>query len=205
MAPGGKITLYPNASPTESYDAEIIRVAYKAEAVEGGLLAYRLQARFVGGDKPRLGQMGTARVYGDWVPLIYYALRRPLTAARQWLGGEHETTLHLASIASGTDAAPRPGAGRRRAQLDLARSLRQPLYQLGWASFEILSHWQLGSAEAVLQAVNADTTLQLGADDIDAVLLFLSRHQLLQAASAEQSAWLWQLREGAGLAMRCGC
>ena len=86
MAPGGKITLYPNASPTESYDAEIIRVAYKAEAVEGGLLAYRLQARFVGGDKPRLGQMGTARVYGDWVPLIYYALRRPLTAARQWLG-----------------------------------------------------------------------------------------------------------------------
>ncbi|WP_374424219.1 efflux RND transporter periplasmic adaptor subunit [Chromobacterium sp.] len=86
VAPGGKITLYPNASPTESYDAEIIRVAYKAEAVEGGLLAYRLQARFVGGDKPRLGQMGTARVYGDWVPLIYYALRRPLTAARQWLG-----------------------------------------------------------------------------------------------------------------------
>lgn len=86
VAPGGKITLYPNASPTESYDAEILRVAYKAEAVEGGLLAYRLQARFVGGDKPRLGQMGTARVYGDWVPLIYYALRRPLTAARQWLG-----------------------------------------------------------------------------------------------------------------------
>ena len=69
-------------------------------------------------------------------------------------------------------------------------------YQLGWASFEILSRWQLGSAEAVLQAVNADTTLQLNADDIDAVLLFLSRHQLLQAASAEQSAWLWQLREG---------
>ncbi|BAK77463.1 RND efflux system, membrane fusion protein [Pseudogulbenkiania sp. NH8B] len=86
VAPGAKVTLYPNASPIESYDAEIIRVAYKAEAVEGGLLAYRLQARFVSGDKPRLGQMGTARVYGDWVPLIYYALRRPLTAARQWLG-----------------------------------------------------------------------------------------------------------------------
>jgi multidrug resistance efflux pump len=86
VAPGGKITLYPNASPTESYDAEITRVAYKAEVVENGLLAYRLQARFVNDSKPRLGQMGTARVYGNWVPLIYYALRRPLTAARQWLG-----------------------------------------------------------------------------------------------------------------------
>jgi hypothetical protein len=62
VAPGGKITLYPNASPTESYDAEITRVAYKAEAVENGLLAYRLQARFLNNSKPRLGQMGTARV-----------------------------------------------------------------------------------------------------------------------------------------------
>ncbi|OWY37192.1 secretion protein HylD [Xenophilus sp. AP218F] len=86
VQPGGQVTLYPNASPTESYEAEILRVAYKAEVTDGGLLAYRLQARFIGGDKPRLGQMGTARVYGDWVPLVYYALRRPLTAARQWLG-----------------------------------------------------------------------------------------------------------------------
>lgn len=68
-------------------------------------------------------------------------------------------------------------------------------YQLGWASFEILSRWRLGTAEAVLQAVNAETTLQLGAEDIEAVLLFLSRHQLLQAVSVEQNGWLWQLRE----------
>ncbi|WP_229804850.1 efflux RND transporter periplasmic adaptor subunit [Paludibacterium paludis] len=86
VAPGAGVTLYPNASPTESYDARVTRVAYKAEAVEGGLLAYRLQAAFAPGERPRLGQMGTARVYGSWVPLCYYALRRPLTAARQWLG-----------------------------------------------------------------------------------------------------------------------
>ncbi|TDR77892.1 efflux RND transporter periplasmic adaptor subunit [Paludibacterium purpuratum] len=86
LVPGGKVTLYPNASPTESYSAEILRVAYKAEPVEGGLLAYRVQARFTDDTPPRLGQMGTARVYGHWVPLIYYALRRPATAARQWLG-----------------------------------------------------------------------------------------------------------------------
>jgi multidrug resistance efflux pump len=86
VAAGASVTLYPNASPTESYDARLTRVAYKAEAVEGGLLAYRLQAAFGAGERPRLGQMGTARVYGHWVPLSYYVLRRPLTAVRQWLG-----------------------------------------------------------------------------------------------------------------------
>ncbi|AVG15039.1 HlyD family efflux transporter periplasmic adaptor subunit [Chromobacterium sp. TRC.1.1.SA] len=87
LEPGGKVTLYPNATPFQSYEATLLRVAYKAEAGEGNLLAYRLQARFAAGQRlPLLGQMGTARVYGDWVPLAYYALRRPLTAARQWLG-----------------------------------------------------------------------------------------------------------------------
>ncbi len=86
VAPGDSVTLYPNASPTESYDARVSRVAYKAEPVEGGLLAYRVQATLLPGERPRLGQMGTARVYGNWVPFCYYVLRRPLTAARQWLG-----------------------------------------------------------------------------------------------------------------------
>lgn len=87
IAPGGTVRLYPNASPTESYDATITRVAYRAEPTEEGILAYRIHARFEQADAlPRIGQMGTARVYGDWVPLVYYALRRPLTWARQWLG-----------------------------------------------------------------------------------------------------------------------
>lgn len=86
VAPGGRLTLYPNASPLQSYEAEILRVAYRAEPVEGGLLAYRIQARFLDGATPRLGQMGTARIQGRWVPLAYHALRRPLTALRQWLG-----------------------------------------------------------------------------------------------------------------------
>lgn len=84
---GAAITLYPNASPTQSFDAQVIRMAYKAEITDGGLLAYRIQARFDKQDEmPRLGQMGTARVYGQWVPSIYYVLRRPLTALRQTMG-----------------------------------------------------------------------------------------------------------------------
>jgi len=68
-------------------------------------------------------------------------------------------------------------------------------YQLGWASFEILQRWHLGSAESVLAALRAETTLQAEMDDIDAVLAFLGRHQLLVAATAEQSARLWQRRQ----------
>ena len=84
---GGELKLYPSASPTESYDATITRIAYRAEVTEDGILAYRIQARFTPGDTPpRLGQTGTVRVYGDWVPLGYYALRRPLAGLRQWLG-----------------------------------------------------------------------------------------------------------------------
>lgn len=67
-------------------------------------------------------------------------------------------------------------------------------YQLGWASFEVIRCWHLGSVARVLDAVHASTTLQLTADDVDAVLAFLSRHQLLVAATAEQSDGLWQVR-----------
>ncbi|WP_373925084.1 site-2 protease family protein, partial [Duganella vulcania] len=68
-------------------------------------------------------------------------------------------------------------------------------YQLGWASFEILQRWHLGSAERILAALRAETTLQLAPDDIDAVLAFLGRHELLVAATAEQGAQLWRRRQ----------
>lgn len=87
VAPGSKLRLFPNAAPTESYDAVITRVAYRAEVGEDNVLAYRVYARFSAGQPlPRIGQMGTARIYGSWVPLSYYSLRRPLTWLRQWVG-----------------------------------------------------------------------------------------------------------------------
>ncbi|WP_028312145.1 efflux RND transporter periplasmic adaptor subunit [Derxia gummosa] len=87
VAPGTRLTLYPNAAPGESYSATVTRVAWRAEPGEDGVLAFRLQARFDDGETPpRIGQVGTARVHGDWAPLAWFALRRPLTVARQWLG-----------------------------------------------------------------------------------------------------------------------
>lgn len=82
-----QITLYPNGDLLTSYDATLTSAAYRAEPMPGGLLAYRLKAKFsAGGSPPRIGLMGTAKVRGGWVPFIYYALRRPLAAVRQRLG-----------------------------------------------------------------------------------------------------------------------
>jgi hypothetical protein len=84
---GTAVTLYPSDAPLASYQARVTQIAYHAEATRDGVLAYRLKAEFVTGETvPRIGLMGTAKLTGERVPLIYYALRRPLTALRQWLG-----------------------------------------------------------------------------------------------------------------------
>lgn len=85
--PGAAVSLYPNASPLSSYDAVVTQVAYSAEPTRDGQIAYRLKADFKPGETlPRIGLMGTAKLHGSRVPLLYYALRRPLTTLRQWLG-----------------------------------------------------------------------------------------------------------------------
>lgn len=86
VKPGATLTLYPKSSPLAAYDARIDTVSYRAEPTPDGVLAYRVKATFVGGARPVLGAMGTARIHGRWVPLSYYLLRRPLATARQWLG-----------------------------------------------------------------------------------------------------------------------
>ncbi|RAS23471.1 efflux RND transporter periplasmic adaptor subunit [Paraburkholderia bryophila] len=84
---GATITLYPKSSPLATYEARIDSVAYRAEPTPDGVLAYRIRATFSDATaRPPLGAMGTARIHGNWVPLFYYVLRRPLTLARQWLG-----------------------------------------------------------------------------------------------------------------------
>jgi len=88
IKPGSTLTLYPKSSPLASYDARVDTVAWRAEPTPDGVLAYRVKASFDSGAHalPALGAMGTARIHGTWVPLVYYLLRRPLTVARQWLG-----------------------------------------------------------------------------------------------------------------------
>ncbi len=84
---GAAVSLYPNASPLSAHDAVITQLAYSAEPTRDGQMAFRLKAAFPAGEAPpRIGLMGTARLQGSRVPLVYFALRRPLTSIRQWLG-----------------------------------------------------------------------------------------------------------------------
>ena len=87
VVPGATVTLYPNANPLSAYDAVVTQVAYSAEPSRDGQIAYRLKAAFKPGEPTlRIGLMGAAKLHGSRVPLLYYALRRPLTTLRQWLG-----------------------------------------------------------------------------------------------------------------------
>jgi multidrug resistance efflux pump len=87
LAPDAGVVFYPNGTAFASHDASLSSAAYRAELSHEGVLAYRLKAHLDGaGTPPRIGAVGTAKVYGGWAPLIYHALRRPLVAARQWAG-----------------------------------------------------------------------------------------------------------------------
>ncbi|KAF1072562.1 MAG: hypothetical protein GAK45_00152 [Pseudomonas citronellolis] len=85
LEPGAEVALFLDNQPLTSVPARLERIGYEAEPVPAGGLAYRLAAGFDGAP-PRIGLRGTAKLYGDRVPLGYYLLRRPLTALRQTLG-----------------------------------------------------------------------------------------------------------------------
>ncbi len=87
LEPGAKVTLYPNANPTATFDARVKTLSYHAELTPLNVLAYRVKAQLISDQPlPRIGMMGTAKMYGGRVPLIYYVLRKPLVAARQYVG-----------------------------------------------------------------------------------------------------------------------
>lgn len=65
-------------------------------------------------------------------------------------------------------------------------------FQLGWPAFEILSRWTLGDADAVTDAVNAQTTLHIDRDDVFSLLQFLLAHHLVLAAAPHDTDRLVQ-------------
>jgi hypothetical protein len=80
-----EVVLFPDSDPLNRHPAVLAHSAYEAQLTDAGQLAYRLDARFEG-PPPRLGMRGTAKLYGDRVPLGLYLLRRPLAALRQAVG-----------------------------------------------------------------------------------------------------------------------
>ena len=87
LAPGAPVTLFLNIDPLAPVRAALRYAAYEAVERPDGAMAYRLRAVLLpGAEHPRIGLKGTARIDGQRVPLVYWLLRKPLSAARQWLG-----------------------------------------------------------------------------------------------------------------------
>ncbi|HDR8942429.1 HlyD family efflux transporter periplasmic adaptor subunit [Burkholderia vietnamiensis] len=63
-------------------------------------------------------------------------------------------------------------------------------FQIGWPAFELLSRWALDDANAIVEAVNRDTTLTVTLDDMEALLRTLRQENLLVAMSAADTARL---------------
>lgn len=53
-------------------------------------------------------------------------------------------------------------------------------FRIGWFEFEVLTRWQMGTAEVIAVDIERSTTLQADAERVDQVLRFLSTHNLLQ-------------------------
>ncbi|MEJ8855600.1 HlyD family efflux transporter periplasmic adaptor subunit [Variovorax robiniae] len=84
---GAPVTLYLTAYPLEPLEGKILETSYQARSTDESVVAYRLLASIEGEGGPRrLGLHGTAKLYGERVMLGYYLLRRPIAAARAWLG-----------------------------------------------------------------------------------------------------------------------
>mgnify|MGYP003366233177 CR=1 FL=1 len=79
------VALFLDSDPLTRYDATLQRVAYEAALTDRNALAYRLDARFTA-DAPRIGLRGTAKIYGEYVPLGVYLFRRPVAALRKTVG-----------------------------------------------------------------------------------------------------------------------
>lgn len=84
---GAAVRFYQNVSPLDSLSAAVTEVGYETQTTVDAGLAYVLRAEFPPGmQPPRLGLRGTAKIYGHYVPLGYYLLRRPFGGLRRMLG-----------------------------------------------------------------------------------------------------------------------
>jgi len=87
LEPGAEVVFFLSSNPLRPVRATLEYASYSPEIRPDGTLAYSLEAKFRDGtDLPRVGLKGTAKIYGNRVPLSYYLLRRPLAALRRWTG-----------------------------------------------------------------------------------------------------------------------
>jgi putative peptide zinc metalloprotease protein len=100
---------------------------------------------------------------------------------------------------------PGPAAPDGSPSWTIRDPIRNRYFRIGWQSFAVLSRWG-ASAPSVAQAVNAETTLELDAEDVREIAQFLMANQLTRPqgpadtrrlaamAAAEKTSWFqWLL------------
>ncbi|WP_051295433.1 efflux RND transporter periplasmic adaptor subunit [Azonexus hydrophilus] len=84
---GNEVTLYLNTRPFSPIKGKVRYLAFEAQQRPEGHYAYRLRAAIAQDDRhERAGLKGTAKVNGKRVPAIYWVLRKPLAALRNFVG-----------------------------------------------------------------------------------------------------------------------
>ncbi|MCB8820581.1 efflux RND transporter periplasmic adaptor subunit [Microvirga rosea] len=84
---GAPVRLFLNSDPENPRDGTLTFASYRAQRGADNLLTFRIKAQLSENESPlRIGLKGTAKLYGEQVTLAYYLFRRPIAAARQWLG-----------------------------------------------------------------------------------------------------------------------
>jgi hypothetical protein len=87
LEPGTRIRMFLDVAPLEPLSAWLEQTSYQAVLSPDGVASYRVRARLEGTQAlARVGLKGTAKLFGERVPLAYYLFRRPLAALRQWSG-----------------------------------------------------------------------------------------------------------------------
>ncbi len=88
LLPDSYVRIFLDADPLRPLEGRVVRHDYRARPSEGDVLAYRTFVRLAASDRaaPRIGLRGTAQVHGATTTLGFYLFRRPLAAARQWIG-----------------------------------------------------------------------------------------------------------------------
>lgn len=84
---GGEVTVYLNIAPLSPLHAKIVQSSYEATVQPDNSIAYIIKAALDSGSGlPRIGNKGTAKVYGKTVSLGYYLFRKPILFLRRSLG-----------------------------------------------------------------------------------------------------------------------
>lgn len=82
------VKLFLDVDPLRPWHGMVTRSDYRARPSDSDVLSFRTFAAISADERatPRIGLRGTAQVYGGITPLAVFLFRRPLSAARQWLG-----------------------------------------------------------------------------------------------------------------------